>query len=80
MKQLRKWKKLQIKVKKVELDLTFLKKCQAYVYLKFFAFNIPHSNRTDDEAIRKRLLKSVINRRSKEHLKFTKDLLRATLA
>ena len=75
MKQLRKREKLQIKVKKVELDLTLLKNCQAYnVYPKFLAFNIPHSNRTDDEAIRKRLLKSAINRRRKEHLKLTKDL------
>ena len=70
VKQLRKREKLQIKVKKVELDLTLLKNCQAYVYPKFLAFNIPHSNRTDDEAIRKRLLKSAINRR-KEHLKLT---------
>ena len=53
----------------------FLKICQAYnVYLKFLAFNIPHSNRTDNKAIRKRLLKSVIKRRRKEHLKLTKDL------
>ena len=36
VKQLRKWEKLQIKVKKAELDLTFKKKCQAYnVYPKF---------------------------------------------
>ena len=56
VKQLRKREKVQIKVKKVELDLTLLKNCQAYnVYPKFLAFNIPHSNRTDDEAIRKRL-------------------------
>ena len=75
VKELRKWEKLQIKVKKAELYLTFLKNCQAYiVYPKLLAFNIPHSNRTDDEAIRKRLLKSAINRRRKEHLKLTKDL------
>ena len=38
--------KLQIKVKKAELDLTLLKNYQAYnVYPKFLAFNIPHSNR-----------------------------------
>ena len=41
-----------MKVKKAELDLTFLKNCQAFnVYPKFLAFNIPHSNRTDDKAI-----------------------------
>ena len=75
VKQLRKWGKLQIKVKKSELNLTFLKSCQAYnVYPKFLAFYIPHSNRTDHEAIRKRLLKSAINRRRKEHLKLAKDL------
>ena len=44
------------------------------VYPKFLAFNILHSNRTDDEAISKRLVKSAINRRRKEHLKLTKDL------
>ena len=75
VKQLQKWEKLQKKVKKVELDLTFLKNCQAYnVYPKFLAFNTPHSNRTEDQAIRKRLLKRAINRRRKEHLKLTKDL------
>ena len=74
MNQLQKWEKLLIKVKKAELDLTFLKNSQAYVYPKFLAFNIPHSNRTDDEAIGKRLLKSAINRRRKEHLKLQKDV------
>ena len=75
VKQLRKWEKLQIKVKKDELDLTFLKNCQTYnIYPKFLAFNIPHSNRTDDEPIRKRLLKIAINRRRKVHLKLTKEL------
>ena len=45
VKQLGKWEKLRIKVKKAELDLTFLKNCQAYnVYPKFLTFNIPHSN------------------------------------
>ena len=75
VKQLQKWEKLQNKVKKAELDLTFLKNCQAYnPYPKFLAFNIHHSNRTDDEAIQKRLLKSATNRRRKEHLKLAKDL------
>ena len=74
MNQLRKWEKLLIKVKKAELDLRFLKNSQAYVYPKLLAFNIPHSNRTDDEAIGKRLLKSAINRRRKEHLKLQKDV------
>ena len=73
VKQLRKWEKLQIKVKIAELDLTLF--CQAdNVYPIFLAFNILHSNRTDDEAIRKRLLKSTINRGRKEHLKLAKDL------
>ena len=63
VKQLQKSEKLQIKVKKAELDLTFLKNYHAYnVYQKFLAFSIPHSNRTDDKAIRKRSLKSAINR------------------
>ena len=75
VKELRKWEKIQIKVKKAELDLTFMKNCQTYgVYPKFLAFNIPHSNRTDDEDIRTLLLKSATNRRRKEHLKLTKDL------
>ena len=40
VKQLGKWEKLRIKVKKAELDLTFLKICQAYnVYPKFLVFN-----------------------------------------
>ena len=75
MTQLQKWEKLQNKNKKAELDLTFLKSCQAYnAYPKFLAFNIHNSNRTDDEAIQKRLLKSAISRRRKEHLKLAKDL------
>ena len=52
----------------------FLKNFQAYnLYQKFLAFNIP-SNRTGNEAMRKCLFKSAINRRRKEHLKLTKDL------
>ena len=41
---------------------------------KFLAFNIPHSNRTDDEPIGKSILKSAINKRGKEHLKLQKDV------
>ena len=57
------------------MDFTFLKNCQDYnLYPKFLVFNIPHLNRTDDEATRKRLLKRTIDRRRKELLKLAKDL------
>ena len=60
-----KLRKLQIKIKKAELDLTFPKS----------------SNRIDDKAIQKRLLKSEINRRRKEHLKLTdSEVIKGTLA
>ena len=70
VRQLQKWKKLQVKAKKGKLDLSFLKNCQVYsAYQKFLAIDIPQSNKTANEAMQKRLLKSAMSRRRKEHLK-----------
>ena len=72
---LRKLEKLTLKQKKAELDITFLKNCQNFhVYPKFLNFNIPYSNNRDDNAIRKRLLRSAIQKRISEEKKLKNNL------
>ena len=69
-----KLEKLQRKVKKVELDINFLRNCQAFsVIPNFLGFNIPHCNRFESRSIRKRLLRSAINKREKERIQIEKD-------
>ena len=71
----RRLEKLQNKVRKAELDITFLRNCQVYnVYPNFLCFNIPHTNRVDERSIRKRLLRGAINKREKEKNKLVKEL------
>ena len=61
---LRRVEKLAVKVKKAELDITFLKNCLSLnVIPKFLLFHLPHTNHVDTNAIRKRLLRSAIKRR-----------------
>ena len=76
LSQFRKVEKLSKKVKKAELDINFLTSCQRFnVFLKFVCFPLPNLNKHDVFAIRKRLLKSALNKRSKEKrkLKYEKD-------
>ena len=43
METLRKYEKLKIKIRKAELDLTFLTNCQTLnCYPKFLTFNLPN--------------------------------------
>ena len=71
-KTLRKYKKLNIKTRKAELDLTFLTNCQT-LYPKFLIFNLPNVISHDARFIRKRLLRSAIKKRKKELPSFRKD-------
>jgi len=76
LSQFRKVEKLSKKVKKAELDINFLTSCQRFnVFPKFVCFPLPNVNKHDVFAIRKRLLKSALNKRSKEKrkLKYEKD-------
>ena len=78
LSQFRKVEKLSKKLKKAELDLCFLNSCQRFnVFPRFVCFPLPNVNKYDVFAIRKRLLKSSINKRSKEKrkLQYEKDKL-----
>ena len=69
---LRKLEKASIKARKAELDLNFLRNCQAFnVFPKFLCFQLPNVARQDVISIRKHLLKSAIAKRSKEYRKAT---------
>ena len=74
MVTLRKYEKLKIKIRKAELDLMFLKNCQALnVYPNFIKFNLPNVTSHDARFIRKRLLPSAIKKRKKELQSLRKD-------
>ena len=74
VQQLRKLEKLSTKCKKAELDLQFLRNCKTFgVYPKFTVFPIPPQHQQDASEIRKRLLKSAINRRTKERFNLEKE-------
>ena len=63
----RHWEKISIKVRKAQLDVNFLKNCRSLrVFPKFISFSLPNTSPKDVTAIRKRLLRSAIERRSKE--------------
>ena len=73
--QLRKLEKLYIKSHKAKLDIIFLKNCKTFgVFPKFISFNLPYTNKTDTNAIRRRLLKTSITKRIKEKNKLEKEL------
>ena len=66
---LRKFEKLSIKTRKSELDLAFLRNFKSLsVFPKFLCFHLPaNMDRQDALGIRRKLLKSDINRRRMEH-------------
>ena len=67
VEQMRKYEKTKKKIRKAELDLTFLMNCQTLnVVPKFLSFNLPNVNYCDKRCIRKRLLRSAISKRKKE--------------
>ena len=62
-------------MKKAELDLNFLSKGRLFnVIPKFLVLNLPYSNDEDTRFIRKRLLKSAIEKRKDERHKLEKEL------
>ena len=75
LSDLRKYEKVKIKIRKAGLDLNFLKNCQTLgVVPKFLSYNLPHSNSHDSYAIRKRLLKGAIRKRTSELSQLRKNL------
>ena len=66
--------KTSIKARKAQLDVNFLKNCQSLrVFPKFILFSLPNispKDLKDATALRKRLLRSAIEKRSKELKKF----------
>ena len=75
LSDLRKYEKAKIKIRKAELDLNFLKNCQTLgVVPKFLSYNLPHSDSHDSYAIRKRLLKGAIRKRTSELSRLRKNL------
>ena len=75
IEQLRKYEKLKIKIRKAELDVTFLKNCQTFnVTPKFLTINLPNVSSYDLQFIKKRLLRSAVNKRNKELRSLKRDL------
>ena len=67
IEQLRKYKKLKIKIRKAELDAMFLRICQIFnATSKFLTINLPNVSSYDLQFIKKRLLRSAVNKRNKE--------------
>ena len=72
--QLRKLERLPIKTRKAELDMKFLRNCKIFnVITKFLSFNLPYTNEVDSKFIRKRLLRSALNKLQDELKKLQKD-------
>ena len=75
IEQLRKYEKLKVKIKKAELDATFLKNCQTFnVTPKFLTINLPNISSHDLQFIKKRLLRSAVSKRNRELRTMRKDL------
>ena len=67
IEQLRKYEKLKIKIRKAELDAMFLRICQIFnATSKFLTINLPNVSSYDLQFIKKRLLRSAVNKRNKE--------------
>ena len=75
VKDFHKYGKLQYKMNKLKLDIDFLNNCkQLDVYPKFLIFKLPNVSNKDALSIRKRLLRSAINKRNKELQHLSKEL------
>ena len=71
--QLRKLKKISIKIAKAELDIRFLNNCKLYnVIPKFLCLNLPGANETNSRFIQKRLLRSALKKQKSELRKLTR--------
>ena len=74
-KDFRKHEKLEYKTNKLKLVIDFLKNCkQLGVYPKFLLFKLRNVSNNDTLSIRKRLLRSAINKRNKELQHLSKEL------
>ena len=74
-KDFRKYGKLLYKKNKLKLDIDFLNNCkQLGLYLKFLIFKLPNVSNKDTSSIRKRLLRSAINKRNKKLQHALKEL------
>ena len=72
---LRRLEKLSWKLRKAEHDIVFLKDCRTFqVAPRFICCQIPNVSAHDTKAIRKRLLRAAIHKRSQEEMKFAKEL------
>ena len=75
IKDFRKYEKLEYKKNKLKLDIDFLNNCkQLGVFPKFLIFNLSNVSNKDAVSIRKRPLRSTINKRNKELQHVSKDL------
>ena len=75
IEQLRRYEKLKIKIRKGELDATFLRNCQIFnVTPKFLTINLPNVSSYDLRSIKNRLLRSAINKRNTELRSLKRDL------
>ena len=69
------FKKLSIKLKEADLDLTFLSNGQTFnVIPKFLAYVLPYTNDEDSRFIRKRLLRKGMRKRRDERYRLEKQL------
>ena len=74
--QLRKYEKLQIKMRKAELEVTFLTNYQTYnVTPKLLAIDLPNVSSYNLHFIKKRLLRSAVNIRNKVLRSYKRYLL-----
>ena len=74
-KDFRKYEKLEYKKNKLKLDIDFLNNCkQLGVYPKFLIFKLPNVSNKNALSVRKRLLRSAINKRNKEFQHLSKEL------
>ena len=74
-KDFRKFEKLECKKNKLKLDIDFLNNCkQLGVYPKFLIFRLPNVSNKDALSVRKRLLRSPINKLNKEFRHLLKEL------
>ena len=75
VKYFRIYEKLECKKNKLKLDIDFLNNCkQLGVYPKVLIFKLPNVSNKDVSSIRKRLLRSAINKRNKELQHVLKEL------
>ena len=75
LKNIRKYEKLKYKQNKLKLDVDFLNNCkQLGVYPNFLIFKLRNVSNKNFLSIRKRLLRSAINKRNKELQHVPKEL------